>query len=173
MNDELAQIIYKARIEQGMTQDQYGQKYDVTGPAVFKFEKGYIRPSLKLWLEMASDAGLEERHAVLLWLRSKLDEQYQQYVDVTSKRKPAKKGETAYKGFTDRDSLREAALKDKGIKKGFRDVLSDDEIWNDFKPTGSEILLVRENFCALDAKKAKAEDYAEALRIVRHFCHSF
>ena len=44
MESFLGEIIYQSRLKLGMTQDQYGAKYDVSGPAVFKFEKGFVRP---------------------------------------------------------------------------------------------------------------------------------
>ena len=62
----LGDIIYKVRKALDLTQDQYGVRHNVTGPAVFKFEKAFMRPSLPLWLAMA----LEPRHQLLghlLW----------------------------------------------------------------------------------------------------------
>ena len=78
----LAGTILKSRLAIGLTQDQFGQRYEVSGPAIFKFEKGFIRPSLKLWLRIAQDAELTERRAVLLWSHSRLPAEYQQYVDL-------------------------------------------------------------------------------------------
>ena len=51
----------------------------VSGPAIFKFEKNYVKPSLELWLKIARDCGLEERQAVLLWVKAKLPEQYHDF----------------------------------------------------------------------------------------------
>ncbi|MBI1784372.1 helix-turn-helix transcriptional regulator, partial [Candidatus Sumerlaeota bacterium] len=84
MKNYLGDIIYQSRLDQDLTQDQYGAKYNVSGPAIFKFEKGYVRPSLALWLRMAMDAGISERRSVLLWLKSKLPENYQDYIELQS-----------------------------------------------------------------------------------------
>lgn len=81
--NDLGEVIYKQRMALDLTQDEFGQRYAISGPAIFKFEKGYVRPSLGLWLRMSADAELSERRAVLLWLKSKLPEQYRQYVDLS------------------------------------------------------------------------------------------
>ena len=55
-----------------LTQADLAAKYDVSGPAIFKFEKGYVTPSLRLWQKMAEDFGIPEKEAVTLWAREKL-----------------------------------------------------------------------------------------------------
>src|SRR5690242_16637083 len=82
MKNYLGEIIYNARQKENLTQDQYGSRYSVSGPAIFKFEKGYVKPSLDLWLRMSLDAGISERRAVLLWVKSKLPEKYQEYIEM-------------------------------------------------------------------------------------------
>ena len=80
----LADTVYESRLAMGLTQAELGRRYDVTGPAIFKFEKGFVRPSLKLWLRIAQDADLTERRAVLMWIQTKVPQEYQQYVDLAS-----------------------------------------------------------------------------------------
>ena len=80
----LGDIIYRNRISRDLTQDEFGSRYNISGPAVFKFEKGYVRPSLELWLSMSRDAEISQRRAVLLWLKSKLPAAYQEYVELQS-----------------------------------------------------------------------------------------
>ncbi|MCX7015444.1 MAG: helix-turn-helix transcriptional regulator [Candidatus Sumerlaeota bacterium] len=82
MKNYLGEQIHSHREVLNMTQDQFGSKYDVSGPAVFKFEKGYVKPSLDLWLKMAKDFGVPQRKAVLLWVKSKLPEEYQDFIDL-------------------------------------------------------------------------------------------
>lgn len=48
MKKYIGGIIYKSRKSRKLTQDEFGEIYGVSGPAIFKFEKGYVRPSLKL-----------------------------------------------------------------------------------------------------------------------------
>ena len=82
--DFLGHIIQGTRSNLALTQDEFGARYEVSGPAIFKFEKGYARPSLDLWMRISVDANLSQRRAVLLWLKSKLPEKYQEYVELQS-----------------------------------------------------------------------------------------
>jgi len=181
MKNYLGDIIYQSRLEQDLTQDQYGAKYSVSGPAIFKFEKGYVRPSLELWLRMALDAGISERRSVLLWLKSKLPENYQDYIELQSaavaesdkdaKGGKKKEGKIDFSKFESRDAIRDAAAKDKLLPKGLREMLEDDELWALYKPTGHEVNMLRDMFGPLGRGSRHA--YREALRLVREFTHSF
>ena len=127
-----------------------------------------------LWLRIAADADLNERRTVLLWLKSKLPADYQQYVDLASaaKNRPkTRKGRIDYSSFEVREEMQAASGKDKKLPKALRDLLSDDEVWSLYKPTGHEINLLRDLFPPL-GKGSKA-GYREALRLVREFTHSF
>ena len=180
MKNYLGAIIYQSRLNLDLTQDEFGAVYDVSGPAIFKFEKGYVRPSLDLWLAMAEDAEIPERRAVLLWLKSKLPKKYQNYVELQgaaaaesnrqNKGSGKKKG-TDYSKYEDRKAMQDAANKDKALAKGLRELLKDDELWALYKPTGHEINLLRDLFSPLGRGTKSA--YREALRLVREFTHSF
>ncbi len=179
MKNYLGEIIYNNRQKEDLTQDQYGARYSVSGPAIFKFEKGYVKPSLDLWLKMAADSGLSERRAVLLWVKSKLPEEYQEYIELQSAavaeseaeyaRKKGKKVD--YSKFESREQMREQMDKDKAMPKGLRDLLEDDELWSLYKPTGHELNMLRDLFGPLGRGTKQA--YREALRLVREFAHSF
>ena len=91
---EIGTLIADSRSNLGLTQDQFGRKYNVSGPAIFKFEKSYVSPSLELWLQIAKDIGLTEQVAVILWVKSKLPKKYQGYIVTEGlgvKEKPAAK----------------------------------------------------------------------------------
>jgi DNA-binding XRE family transcriptional regulator len=180
MKNYLGEIIYQSRLDLDLTQDQYGAKYGVSGPAIFKFEKGYVRPSLELWLKMATDVGLTERRSVLLWLKSKLPDNYQDYIELQSaavaeieKEYKGKKkdGRIDYAKFEGRDQIRQASGKDKALPRGLRELLDDDELWALFKPSGHEINMLRDIFGPLGRGSKGA--YREALRLIREFTHSF
>ena len=66
--ETLAEVLLKHRVSLDLTQDEYGVRYDVTGPAIFKFEKAQVRPSFRLWIRIAADMGLpfEGPHRLLL-----------------------------------------------------------------------------------------------------------
>ncbi len=82
MDNILAGEIYQNRISQGLTQDKFGKVYNVSGPAIFKFEKGYLKPSFQLWLRMAKDFKIPEKKAVLMWIKSRLPSEYQSLIDL-------------------------------------------------------------------------------------------
>ena len=177
MKNILGTRILEYREALSLTQDQFGAKYHVSGPAIFKFEKGYVKPSLELWLKIARDFGLSDRRAVLLWIKAKLPDKYQKYVDLSISDVEDEEAEYGarqhgldYSKFDDRESLRTAAMKDDGIPRGLKALLRDDDIWALFKPTGEEVNLLRDTFGNMG--EASADSYREALRLVRTFTKS-
>ena len=170
----LADIIHVSRLAMGLNMEEFGQRYDVTGPAIFKFENGLMRPSLKLWLRIAQDAQLTERRAVLQWIQSKLPAEYQRYVDLPASitdRPRIKKGLIDYSSFETREAMHAAVAKDTKLPKPLRDLLADDELWAVHKPTGHEINLLRDLVPPLG--KGSKKGFREALRLIREFTHSF
>lgn len=172
MSTAMGEVIYSARLESGMTQDQFASKYEVSGPAVFKFEKGYVTPSLNLWLRMATDAGVAERRAVMLWAKAKLPEKFHDHLDVegAGSAPAAPDGRINYAGFDTPEKMRKAALADTKLPKGLRELLDDKELWSVFQPTGHEVNLLRDIFGSLKRSgKAGKPQWADALRLVREF----
>jgi DNA-binding XRE family transcriptional regulator len=169
MGNSLGKKIIDLRKKLKLTQDQFGSKYEVSGPAIFKFEKGYVSPSLPLWLKFARDTGMSERESVLIWAKSKLPEKYEGCIDLTPPEEMEDGDSTvpAMLRILSRDALRKAITRDKKIPKGFRELIGDDEFWETFKPTGSEIYAATQKFGGYG--KAKAEDFAEGLRLIRCF----
>lgn len=179
MLKSLGDTIYKSRLDLDLTQDEFGARYSVSGPAIFKFEKGYVRPSLALWLRIADETPLTERRAVIMWLRSKLPKQYQNYLELGKGADPSRlieknlkaKASIDYALIENRDLVRETIKRDRTLPKHLAALLKDDDIWELFKPTGHEINLLRDMFGPL-GKGSKAA-YREALFLVRAFIHSF
>ncbi len=173
MKNYLGEQIQAHRDVSGMTQDQFGAKYGVSGPAIFKFEKGYVKPSLELWLRMAKDFEISERKAVLMWVKSKLPEEYQDFIDLTNEGiglERDKKGDSNlrdYSQMTDREEMKNLAKKDASLPRALRDLLTDDELWAVYKPSGREINLLRDTFGRLG--KGTKSSYREALRLIREF----
>lgn len=174
MDNILGDEIYENRISQGLTQDQFGKVYSVSGPAIFKFEKGYVKPSFQLWLRMAKDFKIPEKKAVLMWIKSRLPSEYQSLIDLREMA-VAEEGEAYgepekpadFSRFTDRDELRRQVLDDPVLPKGLKAMVKDDEIWAIYKPTGHEINVLRDAFTRF-GKGTKAL-YREALRLIREF----
>jgi DNA-binding XRE family transcriptional regulator len=180
MKNYLGDIVFNARQREHLTQDQYGARYSVSGPAIFKFEKGYVKPSLELWLKMSHDAGITERRSVLLWVKSKLPEKYQEYIEMQgaavaeSSEQYAKRGKGKkpdYSRFETREQMHDAYVKDKALPDGLRELLDDDELWALYKPTGHEVNMLRDLFGPLG--QGSVVQFREALRLIREFSHSF
>lgn len=170
----IGEAIYENRIAAGMTQDQFAAKYDISGPAVFKFEKGYVKPSLELWLRMAKDFKIDDKTGVLIWLKSRLPERFQSLIEIKSSGvaeipvayRPSPRA-VDYSKFSDRKELRRVALGDRNLPAGLRELLKDDEVWGLYKPTGEEISFLRDTFGRLGGGSADA--FREALRAYREF----
>lgn len=168
----IAEAFIEIRAKQKRSQDEFGARHEVIGPTIFKIEKGYASPSLNLWMKIAKDGDISERHAVLLWLKGKLPDQYHQYIELPAPRPKARKGaKVDYSRFDSASEMREAAGKDKTLPKALRDLLADDELWELFRPVGHEINLLRDTFGALG--EGSKSGYREALRLIREFSHSF
>jgi len=174
MKNILGTRILEYRESLKLTQDQFGAKYGVSGPAIFKFEKGYVKPSLDLWMSMARDLGLSDRRAVLLWIKAKLPDKFQKYVELTSGAVAEDEAgygqgphDLDYSQFEDRDAMRKAALKDDGVPRGLKILLRDDDVWALFKPTSEEIAVLRDVFGELG--EGSPDAYRDALRLVREF----
>ena len=173
MRNYLGEQIHNHRDVCGLTQDQFGAKYQVSGPAIFKFEKGYVKPSLDLWLKMSEDFGIPTRKAVLMHVKSKLPEEFQDFIDLIADRNKdgsgKKRGKTSkdYSQFSDRSALRTAVRKDAHLQKGLRDLLADDVLWAAYKPTGREINTLRDTFGRLG--RGSKVMFRESLRLLREF----
>ncbi|MBN1515352.1 helix-turn-helix transcriptional regulator [Candidatus Sumerlaeota bacterium] len=177
MDNLLGKRIQELRKRMAMTQDQFGTKYGVSGPAIFKFEKNYVKPSLELWMRMSEDCGMSERQAVLLWVKAKLPERYHEYIDLqgadelavgeTSSKYAVLEGVPEYTQVTDRELLRKMLKSDDSLPLGIRELVADDEFWVVFKPTGAEIYGVVQKF-GMFHNGSKAL-FSEALRLMRNF----
>jgi len=172
---EIGRRIFEARIKSGLTQDLFGRKYNVSGPAVFKFEKSKVRPSLDVWLMMAKDAGLTERHAVLLWARERLPEKHRDYLDIPLLLKEdeaeyGKKGKSSYATIKDPAKLRKTVKADTTLPHALREMLDDSDLWSLFKPTGQEIQTLKVMFASMGL--GTKDLYREGLRLIRGFYKS-
>lgn len=170
-SNRIGKTIERYRKSLGKTQDQLGSMYSVTGPAVFKFEKGYVKPSLELWMKIAYDAGLTPKKSLLCWIKDKLPEQYVEILDSleqTGEGAAAEANRThGYSQIEDREALRKAVLCDPALPGAMVELFRDDEFWALYKPRGAEIdHLVR--FC-LVFREGTPDMYRDALRLVRQF----
>ena len=173
MEGNIGILITNSRAKLGLTQDQFGRKYGVSGPAIFKFEKGYVKPSLDLWLRIAKDMDLSEQQAVLLWVRSKLPKKYQSFVNAEAPAAAdkgsgaARKQKSAAARQIDPKEARKLILAESCAPKGLKMLLKDEKLLALYKPTGAEVQILRSVFGQLGDGTKSA--YREALRLIREF----
>lgn len=169
----MGEIIAKYRRESGHTQDELGQLFGVSGPAIFKFEKAYVRPSLELWMRMAKHMEIPERRAVKIWLRDKLPEKYRDYVELGGKARSPGKGKRSSAAAArvamaeGREEILAALAELKKPPAELIKLLKDDETWALYHPTGEEVRILLEIFAPLGV--GSIELFREALRTVRDF----
>jgi transcriptional regulator with XRE-family HTH domain len=171
MGNRIGKTIERYRKSLGKTQDQLGSMYSVTGPAIFKFEKGYVKPSLELWMKIAYDAGLTPKKALLCWIKDKLPEQYAEIFETleaeAEKAEPAQARPAGYAQFEDREALRKAVLCDPNLPGTLVELFRDDEFWGLYKPRAVEIdHLVR---CCGTFGEGTPDMYRDGLRLIRQF----
>jgi len=171
MGNRIGKTIERYRKSLGKTQDQLGAMYSVTGPAIFKFEKGYVKPSLELWMKIAYDAGLTPKKALLCWIKDKLPEQYLEIFEAMEaegeKAEATEARPQGYMQYEDREALRKAVLCDPSLPGPLVELFRDDEFWSLYKPRGVEIeQLVR--FCK-PFGEGTPDMYRDALRLIRQF----
>lgn len=176
MQNILGARIAESRKRLSLTQDQFGARYNVSGPAIFKFERGYVKPSLDLWLKMARDCDIPEKKAVLLWVKAKLPQEYQSFIDLSAaavSEAPAvyaKEGQPNYSRIADQRDLRQRLLADAALPEAMKAMFKDDEFWALYRPTGQEIQLLIERFG--NYAEAKETLFRDAIRLVREFIRS-
>ncbi len=175
MHRYIGEIVRKHRRETQLTQEEYGRRYGVSGPAIFKFEKGFVRPSLRLWMRISSDANISVSWAVRIWLKDLLPEQYKQYVELQGPygpKQPRMKSVPVasrkdYSRCQNREEAMEMARKDPGLPAGLLECIEDDNIWALYKPSGREINQVLDVFSPLGS--GSKDLYREALHCLRLF----
>jgi len=130
-----------------LTQADLAQRYEVSGPAVFKFEKGFVTPSLKLWQKIAADMDIPEKEAVLLWIKEKLPVRMHPHLtisaalDVDALKVELEK---AGKDPSPQEAIREVVLANPDITPSLKNFASERAMWSVFKPTLKEVLFLVE-----------------------------
>ena len=175
MRNYIGQIIETARKRLNETQEVFGARYQVSGPAIFKFENGYVRPSIELCMKMAKDVGVDERRAVLLWIKAKLPARYQEYIELQSGFERMR-GRGVLSGISQGRAVSPAEQRGRilalgksspEIPRGIVEFLSDDELWALYKPTVREIEQLIEIYAPMG--EGTAELYRQGLCLLRDF----
>ncbi|OPZ15265.1 MAG: helix-turn-helix protein [candidate division BRC1 bacterium ADurb.BinA364] len=166
----IAERIKRYRKKMKLTQDQLGAMYSVSGPAMFKFERGYVVPSLELWLRLARDMNINPQAAVLMHVYEKLPKQYKDYADWES----LLAGEGAagleqddFAAIQDSEELRQAVESHQWLPSGLCGLARSRSLWALYRPTGEEIGILRDIFTPLG--EGSPRDFCDALRLIREF----
>jgi len=172
MGNRIGKTVERYRKSLNKTQDQLGAMYSVTGPAIFKFEKGYVKPSLELWMKIAYDAGLTPKKALLCWIKDKLPEQYVEILEgLEAEGEKTEAGgqprPTGYSQVEDRDALRKAVLCDPALPGTLIELFRNDEFWALYKPSGVEIDRLARFLQGFP--EGTPDMYRDALRLIRQF----
>jgi transcriptional regulator with XRE-family HTH domain len=160
MQNLLGEIIQTSRRKRALTQSKFGTQYRISGPAVFKFEKGYATPSLNLWLKMAEDADIPQRKAVLIWIRNHLPAPFQQYIVIPDE--PISEAQ--------RKHVLALLKKNRPLPTELQDLLEDEEFWQLYKPTAVELRRLCEIVSVLGS--APKQTYCDMLLLIRDFLQS-
>ena len=169
MEKQIGDLIGESRTKLGLTQEQFGRRYNVSGPAIFKFEKAYVKPSLDLWLRMSKDIGLTEQQAVVMHVKARLPKRFQDFL--TPKAPVAREAAKAYgkkKGrarSADPKTARKTLLADTSTPRGLKALLKDGDMVDLYKPTAEELYALKDVFGPLGPGTKSA--YRQALRLVR------
>lgn len=141
----LGSRIMKFRKDHNLTQADLAERYSVSGPAIFKFEKGFVTPSLKLWLKIAANIGIPEKEAVLIWVREKLPTQMKNLVsempvlDIDAVTEELQALEKDPDGFR---KMRDVLLNNADLSPALKKFVATNEMWNTMKPTPKEVLFL-------------------------------
>jgi DNA-binding XRE family transcriptional regulator len=144
---ELGSRIMEFRKSNKLTQADLAQRYEVSGPAVFKFEKGFVTPSLKLWQKIAADMDIPEKEAVLLWIKEKLPVRMHPHLlisaalDVDALKVELEK---AGKDPSPQEAIQEVIVANPDITPSLKNFASERAMWRIFKPTLKEVLFLVE-----------------------------
>ncbi|MFP4382112.1 MAG: helix-turn-helix domain-containing protein [Candidatus Sumerlaeia bacterium] len=130
-----------------LTQADLADRYEISGPAVFKFEKGFVTPSLKLWQKMAKDMDIPEKEAVLIWVKEKLPARMHKMIrerSVLDMEEMKKQLEEASKEQDSSAAMRSIILGNPDITPSFQEFVSEKTVWEIMKPTLEEVVFLIE-----------------------------
>lgn len=170
MSNAIGQRILRHRKKLKMTQDELGARYNISGPAVFKFEKGYVVPSLDLWLKMSKDMNITERTAVLLHTQEKLPEPYRSMVgfeNLLAQDGTHGPESEDFSRMKDERTLRKSIANNNWLPAGLIDLARRDDLWTLYRPSGEEVNSLRDIFAVLG--DGSARDFCDGLRLLRDF----
>jgi len=128
-----------------LTQSDLAERYGVSGPAIFKFEKGFVTPSLKLWQKIAANIDIPEKEAVLIWVREKLPSRMRNLIyemTILDQEALEKELDEIGKQPNALQNMRETLLGNPNLSPALKKFMSDNEMWETLKPSKKELLFL-------------------------------
>lgn len=135
------------RKSNALTQADLADRYEISGPAVFKFEKGFVTPSLKLWNKMSADMDIPTKEAVLIWVKEKLPERMHKYIQQTPALDVGDLQARLEEVAGDEDAhakMADIVLGHPDIAPSIKEFVGKKDIWNILKPSVEEVLFMLE-----------------------------
>jgi DNA-binding XRE family transcriptional regulator len=146
-NSNIGNRMIEFRKTHGLTQADLAVRYHVSGPAIFKFEKGFVTPSLKLWQTIAADMGISEKEAVLMWVKEKLPSRHHSLIETVPELDVDTLRDELVEKSKESDpskSIRDAVMGNPEVSPSLKKFVSDKEAWEIFHPTSTEIVFLAE-----------------------------
>jgi DNA-binding XRE family transcriptional regulator len=80
----ISEVVSEIRVKTNLTQDDFGKLFGVSGPAIYKIEKGKMVPSFHLWLSICEAGNISKPFAVRLWAIAQVPLEYQELVSASN-----------------------------------------------------------------------------------------
>lgn len=168
----LAARLMNYRKQNHLTQSDLAVRYGVSGPAIFKFEKGFVLPSLRLWQKMAGDMDIPEKEAVLMWIREKVPTRLGTHLKIVSGLDIATLTDNlnAIPEGADAYRKRGALLQENPeVSPSLKRFVSEQRMWDIFKPSMGEIIFLVEMDQHIHGMKAtQFRDLLLVARAIQH-----
>ncbi|HBF33309.1 TPA: hypothetical protein DDW35_01970 [Candidatus Sumerlaeota bacterium] len=143
----LAARLMSFRKKNHLTQADLAVRYGVSGPAIFKFEKGFVLPSLRLWQKMAADMDIPDKEAVLMWIKEKVPARLNAHLKIGCGLDTGALIDqiSALADSADAYQKRGALIMDNpDVSPSLKRFISDSKMWDIFKPCLDEIIFLVE-----------------------------
>ena len=164
----LAARLMSFRKKNHLTQADLAVRYGVSGPAIFKFEKGFVLPSLRLWQKMAADMDIPDKEAILMWIREKVPPRLTSHLkigcspDISTLIEQITAVPDGASAYQKRGAL---IIENPDVSPSLKRFISESKMWEIFKPCLEEIVFLIEIDQQMD--RLNTNQYRDLLVVAR------